>query len=142
MRQPSGHPKVIVLGHLSLALELLGFAEQADRYCQESLDLAYQLAHPLSVAQALAISSITNLLCNRANAAENKSESLLALSEDKGLELWHIIGLGILGWARAVQGRIETGVADMRQSIVAAKNLGVAWYQILLLPPWPRCLAV
>lgn len=139
-RQPSGHPKVILLGHLGMALRLMGFAEQADRYCQESLDLAHQLAHPLSVAVALTISSITNLICNHAHAAEKESESLLALSEEKGLELWRILGSGIFGWARAVQGEIEAGVADMRKSIVAAQDLGVASFQILLLPPLAEVL--
>jgi predicted ATPase len=119
---------------------VLGFPEQAEQRRRESYELARRLAHPFSLAQALGMSSMTNLLCHREGIAERDADQLLALSLEQGFELWRTLGLGALGWARTVQGQPERGVMDLRDSIAAARNMGAVLLEVMLLPPLAEAL--
>jgi predicted ATPase len=102
----------------------LGFPAQALRRSQEALALAQELAHPQSLAMAHHFVAFLHYHRREALAVQAQAEALLTLATAQEFPLWVGHGTCWRGWALAVQGQGEAGMAQLHQGLAAVLATG------------------
>ena len=123
--------------HAALLLWLLGYPEQALARLHEALALAHELPHPHSLAHARCWAAYVYQFCRDVPAVHEQAEAAVALSTEQGFPFWAAAGTILRGWALAMQGQGEEGMAQVRQGITAYRATGAA----LLVPYYCTVLA-
>jgi hypothetical protein len=59
----------------------------------------------------------------------------MTLSTEQGFALWLAMGTAVHGWALAMQGQVEAGIAQMRQGHAAIETMGFKAYKPYILGP-------
>jgi predicted ATPase len=113
-----------------MTLWLLGYPEQALARLHDALTLAHTLSHPFSLAYTQCWAALVNQLRRDAPAVHAQAEATVTLSTEQGFTLWAAWGTSLLGWALAMQGQGEAGMAQVRQGIASCRATGTA----LLIP--------
>jgi len=126
-------PGVRCLAVAALTQWCLGYPAQAVRRSQEALALSQALAHPFSLAVAQHWAAYLHHQQREAPAVQAQAEALLLLTTTQGFTLWTGFGLFWRGWALAVQGQDEAGMAQMRQGLAVVLATGQTLAQSLLL---------
>jgi predicted ATPase len=116
-------PGVVCLAHAARTLWCLGDPAQALQRSQEALALAQELAHHHSLAYALHFATLLHYLRRDTAAVQAEADVCLALATAQGFPLWEGAGLVYRGWALAMQGEWEVGLAQLRQGLAAAVAL-------------------
>jgi class 3 adenylate cyclase/predicted ATPase len=106
------------------SLWLLGYPEQALARVQEALALSHALSHPYSLANSWCYAAYVAQF--RRDVPAVHEEATVGLSSEHGSPLWRAVGTSLRGWARAMQGRGEEGLAQIRQGISSARATGAA----------------
>jgi predicted ATPase len=122
------------LSYVAWPLALLGYPDQALTRMHEALTLAQELAHPVSLAAALYYAALLHYARREGPAAQACAEAAIALSTEQGFALYVALGTNVRGWALSVQGRVEEGIAQMRQGRAALQAMGATLW-------WPAYLA-
>jgi class 3 adenylate cyclase/predicted ATPase len=119
-----GAARVITLDTPAYVLWLLGYPDQALTRSHAMLTHAQELQHAFSLARALHNVMTLHKLRGEANAAQEWAEAALAIMSEQGFG--HNLGTTTFtrGWALAVQGRHEEGIAQMRQGLDARRAIG------------------
>ena len=117
-------PGVTCLTYMALALWGLGYPDQAYRRGEESLALARQLAHPVSLTFALTFTAMLHQFRREASAAQACIEADIAIATEQGFRQWIQMDTFLHGWALAQQGNMEEGIAEMRQGMAAWRAMG------------------
>jgi predicted ATPase len=131
-------PGAACLAVAANTLWCLGYPAQAVRRSQEALTLAQALAHPQSLAVAQFFAAFLHYRRRReAAAVQAQVDALLTLATAQGFPLWEGIGTVCRGWALAMQGQGEVGLAQLRQGLATI----VALEQELSRPLWLVLLA-
>jgi class 3 adenylate cyclase/predicted ATPase len=107
-------------------LWLLGYPEQALARLHEALALAHALAHPYSLAFARCWVAYVSQFRRDVPAVHEHAEAAVALATEQGFPLWVAWGTSLRGWALAMQGQGEAGLAQVRQGIAAFRATGAA----------------
>jgi predicted ATPase len=124
-----GHdPGVACRAFAAMTLWLLGYPDQALARIHEALALAHELSHPVSLAFARCWAAMVSQFCQDVPAVHGHAEAAVALSTDQGFPLWAALGTSLRGWALAMQGRGEEGMAQVRQGIAAWRATGAATF--------------
>jgi predicted ATPase len=112
------------LSTLGWTLWSLGYPDQALKLCNEAVVIGSRTSH---YAEAFALAYYTDLLSfqREARATQEKAERLIALSSEQGFPLWLAIGTTLRGWAIAVQGGYEEGIALIREGSAIARSMGI-----------------
>jgi tetratricopeptide (TPR) repeat protein len=105
-------------------LWLLGYADQAQQWCQEALARARQLEHTPSLARAQHFAAILSQHCRDMAATQAYVEAVMALAAAQGFEHRVAQGRMLRGWALAMQGDAATGVAHIQQGLGAMQSIG------------------
>jgi predicted ATPase/class 3 adenylate cyclase len=122
-----GHdPGVACRVHAALTFWLLGYPAQALAHLHEALALAHALRHPSSLAFARRWAAQVYQLRRDVPAVYEHAEAAVALATEQGFPLWAAMGTSLQGWARAMQGQGEAGMAQVRQGIAAWRATGAA----------------
>jgi predicted ATPase len=111
-------------------LWLLGYPERALARLHEALALAHELSHPYSLAFARCWAAYVSQWRRDVAAAHEQAEAAVALSTEQGFSGWATWGTIMRGWALAMQGQGEEGLAQVRQGIAAWRATGT----VLLVP--------
>jgi predicted ATPase/class 3 adenylate cyclase len=106
------------------ALWCLGAPAQAERRSAEALALAQALAHPYSLAAAQFWAVWLYYRRRDVLAVQAQAESLLTLATTQGFPLFVAHGTYWRGWALAMQGEGEAGLAQLRQGLAAVVATG------------------
>jgi predicted ATPase len=117
-------PGVASLSLASHTLWHLGYPDQALQKSHQAVTLAQELAHPHSVAFALAFASRSHRFRGERDATRERAEALLALTTEHGFAQWKAYALLYLGGVLTEQGQLEEGVAQTRQGLVALRTTG------------------
>lgn len=118
--------KVTCKAYLCWVCWLLGYPGQALRLTSETLSLARQLEHPFSLGFALGIAGcVIHLLCGKYDLALADAEKLLQLWEEQGFPLYRAWGLCVKGRVLTERGRMEEGLASLREGVTACKEMGI-----------------
>jgi predicted ATPase/class 3 adenylate cyclase len=111
------------LATAACTLWCLGYPAQAVRRSQEALTLAQALAHPFSLGVAQMWAAYLHYHLREAAVVQAQAEPLLALATAQRFPL--LVGFGTCwrGWALAMQGESEAGLAQLRQGLAAVVTL-------------------
>jgi predicted ATPase len=90
----------------------------------EAVALAQALAHPHSLAVALHFAAYLYRCRREALAVQAQADALLTLATAQGFPLYVGYGTCWRGWALAMQGQGETGLAQLRQGMEAILATG------------------
>jgi predicted ATPase len=117
--------------HYSLARTLwyLGAPDQALQHSQVARTLAEEVAHPFSLTRALVNAAIVHQCRREAQAAHAQAASAMTLATEQGFAAWVAQGTVLHGWALAMQGQGEVGLAAMRQGLAAELATGATLWQ-------------
>src|SRR5262249_11618159 len=110
----------------ALTLWLLGYPAQALARLHEALALAHELSHSYSLAFARVYAAIVSQFRRDVPAVHEHAEAAVALSARQGCPLLVAWGTSLRGWALAVQGQGEEGLAQIHQGIAAMRATGAA----------------
>jgi predicted ATPase len=105
-------------------LWVLGYPEQALTRLHEALALAHTLAHPYSLAWARLMAARLAKFRGDVQAVYDDAEAVVALSTAQSFPLWAAMGTIDRGWALAMQGQGEGGLAQVREGIAALQATG------------------
>ena len=130
-------PGVACRAYAARTLWLLGYPEQALARLHEALALAHELSHPYSLAYARCWAAFVSQFRRDVPAVHEQAEAAVALSTEQGFPHWAAMGTSLRGWALAMQGQGEAGMAQVRQGIAAWRATGAA----LLVPYFCTLLA-
>jgi predicted ATPase len=132
VRRDGTAPGVTYRSFAANTLWCLGYPVQAIQRSQESLALAQEFthpdslawAHPDSLAWAQNWAAFLHHHRREASAVQAQAEALLTLATAQGFPL--LVGLGICwqGWAMAMRGQAEVGLAQMHQGLAALLAMG------------------
>jgi predicted ATPase len=99
------------------------------RRCQEALTLAQELAHPQSLAQARHWAAFLYHRRREVPTVQAQAEALLTLATAQGFPLFVGYGTCWQGWALAMQGQGEAGLAQLHQGLAALLTTGLTLSQ-------------
>jgi class 3 adenylate cyclase/predicted ATPase len=119
-------PGVVCRAYAALTLWLLGYPAQALARLHEALALAHALAHPYSLAFARWGAAWVSQLRRDVPAVHEHAEAAVALATAQGFANWAAWGTILHGWALALQGQGEAGLAQLRQGLAAQRATGGA----------------
>ena len=117
-------PGIVCLAYAALTLWCLGSPTQAVQRSQEALALAQDLSHPLSLVFAQFFAAMLHHHRREAPAVQTQAEALLTLATAQGFPFYVGCGMGLRGWALAVQGQGETSLAQTHQGMTAILATG------------------
>jgi DNA-binding SARP family transcriptional activator/predicted ATPase len=126
---------------LGWALWLLGYADQAQASMNEALTLAEERSQPFSLGMALLWSAMLHQFCREARASLERTERLLALSDEHGLAFWGVRAKLIKGWALTEQGQVAEGLILLEQGLGefrATAKLALPYFLSLLAEAYRR----
>ena len=103
---------------------VLGYPEQALARLEDALTLAHELSHPFSLAFVWCWAAYVSQFRRDVPAVHEHSEAAVVLSTEQGFPLWAALGTSFRGWALAMQGQGEEGMAQVRQGIAACRATG------------------
>jgi predicted ATPase/class 3 adenylate cyclase len=115
---------VVGLSHASRVLWLLGYPDQALERGNEALALAQGLSQPASLAFARVFVGVLHQFRGEVRAAQENSESLIALCAEYGLTNWLAFATIVRGWAMAEQGRKQEGIAQIQEGLANTRATG------------------
>jgi predicted ATPase len=110
--------------HAARTLWLLGYPEHALARLREALALAHELSHPYSLAFARCWAASVSQFRRDVPAVYEQAEAAIALTTEQGFASWLAMSTSLRGWALAMQGQGEEGLAQVRQGIAAWRATG------------------
>jgi tetratricopeptide (TPR) repeat protein len=119
-------PSVACRQYAAWILWLLGYPAQALTRLHETLALAQELAHPYSLTHAQCVAAWVYQFHRDVPAVHEHAEAAVTLAIEQGFSLWVALGTSLRGWALAMQGQGEGGLAQVRQGIAALRATGAA----------------
>jgi predicted ATPase len=111
------HPRVTSYAWLLRPLWALGYADQAQRRCQEVLALGQHLGHTPSLALVEYFAAMLSQARRDVAATYARADALMAFATAQGLVHRVEQGRILLGWALAMQGDAAAGVRQIHQGL-------------------------
>jgi predicted ATPase len=105
---------------------VLGYPEQALVRIHEALELAHELAYPYSLALVRWWAAYVYQWRRDVPAVYEHADAAVALATEQGFPLYAAMGRSLRGWALAMQGQGEEGLAQVRQGLAAWWTTGAA----------------
>jgi class 3 adenylate cyclase/predicted ATPase len=112
----------------ALTFWLLGYPAQALARLQEALVLAHELSHPYSLAFVRCWAAMVYQWRRDVPAVHEQAEAAVTLATDQGFPQWASQGTSLCGWALALQGQGEEGLAQVHQGLAAVRAIGTALF--------------
>jgi len=121
----SQDPKVVCRCRLAFDLLYLGYPDQATRMEQEALALGRELAHPFSLGYAMFWDALLQNYRRAPRETQERAEAVIALCREHRLGFWLHLAVILQGWARAEQGEVEAGIAQMHEGMAVFPDIGI-----------------
>jgi class 3 adenylate cyclase/predicted ATPase len=102
----------------------LGYRKRALKTSREALRLESEVAHPVSLANALAFAGLIYMWCGDTQSALESADALIALAREKGFSSFLSMGLVFRGWALTALGAGKEGIAQIRKGIADWRATG------------------
>jgi len=120
----SQHPGLAMRCFAAWALWYLGKPDQALERMGEALTLARKLSEPHGLAHAHLFASILHQLRREPQLSQQHADSVVAVSREHGLVMYHTQATLLLGWALIEQGKLDEAIKQMREGLVAYQATG------------------
>jgi predicted ATPase len=121
-------PGVAGRTYTAMLLWLRGYPAQALVRLHETLVLAHEISHPYSLAFAHFWAAWVSQVRRDVPAVHEHADAAVALATAQGFPLWTATGTGLRGWALAMEGQGEEGMAQVRQGIATWRATGAALF--------------
>jgi predicted ATPase len=118
------HYIVTCQSHAAQNLWYLGYPDQALHTQRVALVLAKELVHPLTLAHTLCYAAFRHQRRREVVQVREYAEDMISLASEHGMALWEDYGIFLHGWALAMQGHEEDGLAQMHQGITTQRVTG------------------
>jgi predicted ATPase len=135
------NPLVVGRCFTAWALWGLGHPDRSRAAVEAALALARQLAHPLSLANALVLAAVLHVFRRDGPRTRELAEALIALAEEQGMAPYRAVGSTWRGWARAAEGFRSEGVDQLRQGAAALLASGAKMFRTVILAALAELLA-
>ena len=123
-----GHdPGEAAAAYLALAAWHLGEVERARRLAEQAVQLAAELGHLPTSANAHALQMFLETRRDDPAAALRSAEVLLALVRGGGMELYVAACQAFAGWARGRLYDAQSGAEELREALASYLNQGNKW---------------
>ena len=121
-------PGVTAQCYLSFALWMLGRPDEAMAALEGAVHIAAPLNHPFTTAWPKAFRTVLHSYRNEPKEALAAADDLISFSLEQQQQYWLAAGVIVRGWGMAHAGKIEEGIAQMRQGIAGyvATGAGVS----------------
>jgi predicted ATPase len=117
----------------SVALWLLGHPDAAARVSEEAVRLGRDLRQPSTLALALHFASVVHQLRRDSARTQACATECDALAAEHHLSFWRAGSAIMSGWALAVSGAADEGLARLRQGLIAWRQTGSVTYRTYFL---------
>ena len=117
-------PGVACRVYAAWALWVLGYPDQALTRIQEALARAHELAHPYTATYALYAATRLHQFRQEGQPVLSQAEAAIALATEHGFAEWIVMARVMRGWALAILGKGEEGIAQLDQGLVALRSMG------------------
>jgi adenylate cyclase len=115
---------------------MLGSPDAAQRWSELALARTRDHPHALSRVIGLTVTAVLEQFLGRARLVQEHAEAALALAREHGFSFWAAAATILSGWAGAAQGRLEEGLALMRDGLAAhqatGRQMGTAYFVALV----------
>ncbi|MGO9263480.1 MAG: AAA family ATPase [Candidatus Binataceae bacterium] len=112
------------LSYAGWTLWHLGYPDQAIEKGRQALAMAQALSHPNSIAAAQFFDTIVHVLRREPDLVRASAERVAGYSTEHGLGAWLLFTSQHRGWAMALQGHYEEGIAQMVQCQTISHTVG------------------
>jgi predicted ATPase len=120
--------KVVNLSYMSWILWWLGYPDQALKSCNEAIEAARAVSHPVSIVFAYGYASTVRELRGEIDALQEIAEREFAVSLEHGLGDFLAAARATQGWMMAMQGH-EEGIAQIEDCLVSSRVRGLKMVQ-------------
>jgi predicted ATPase len=117
-------PRVVCQCYAVWTLWMLGYPDQALKLSAETVAMAQELAHPLSLVYARQFTAVLDQYRQERLACQEQAEAVIALSREQGFVQWLAQGTAVQGWALTAQGQSAEGIAQMHEALAAYRATG------------------
>jgi class 3 adenylate cyclase/tetratricopeptide (TPR) repeat protein len=128
---PGSHPSVQCQFWPMLISWMLGYPDRSLEELKAAVRSAETLGHPFTLAQTLCFAALAHIFRGEPPAAADCAERALKICEEHHVAQLHGLALCHNGWALALSGDSEKGLAQIRQGVDG--YLGVAQHILLAL---------
>jgi predicted ATPase/class 3 adenylate cyclase len=125
--------EVQCLSYLSYTLWELGYSEEALHRANQAVDLSREASSSFSLAFAEIFRAFLHLYRREADASVPPTEHLAALCAEHGFAGLSAQIPFLRGWALALQGRNDEGIAELQKGLTAMRRAGTELARPLLL---------
>jgi tetratricopeptide (TPR) repeat protein len=119
---------VVNLSYMSWILWWLGYPDQALKSCNEAVEAAQALSHPVSMAFAYGYASTVCELRGEIDALQEIAEREFAVSLEHGMGDFLAAARATQGWIMAMHGD-EEGIAQIEDCLVSSRSRGLKMVQ-------------
>ncbi|HXH12715.1 MAG TPA: AAA family ATPase, partial [Alphaproteobacteria bacterium] len=119
------HPALGCLFYSGLALWYLGYPDQAQARIQTGLDMAQQLASPYHLVWGQHLGAVFYQLCRDVPRMGTLAEAVVLGAARQGLQIGHLTGVVLQGWALVQGGQGEAGIAQIQQGLSEYRSRGI-----------------
>jgi predicted ATPase/DNA-binding SARP family transcriptional activator len=123
------HPAVASRGYMAIVLALMGEADRAREFMAVALADAEAIGHPFTSAGAAHYNTWLGSILRDAAHVRDQAEKTVAQCLEGGFTPWAAASGLLLGWAEAVQGRPDEGVAMMEARLAEWDATGARRYR-------------
>jgi predicted ATPase len=109
---------------LSPVLWLLGYPNQAEQWNEAALALAQELRHPCTLGYTLQGAAVLHQWQRNVQRTYELATTALRLATAQGAPYLVATSTVRLGWAMAMQGRVEEGITRISQGLAAWQAIG------------------
>jgi predicted ATPase len=113
-----------------IALWYLGYPDRALQKVYEAVSLAQALSHPLSLSAAHSFASWLHQYRREGRESQEQAEAAMAIAVEQDFGFFIAFDKMLLGRALAMQGRLDEGIAEMRQGLAAYQATGAEALQL------------
>ena len=134
-------PGVICRAYAAWTLWLLGYPEQARH--ASTRPWRWHTSCRIPIVWRMRVGAAFVSQCRRdVLAVQEQAEAAVALATVQGFPLWAALGTSLGGWALAMQGQGEAGIAQIRQGIAAYRATGAALDVPYCAPCWRKSVTI
>jgi predicted ATPase len=116
-------------GFAARPLWYLGYPAQSLARIQQALSLAQELSRPYVLGMMLIRAACIHQYRREVQAVRERAETAMTLCGEHGFAQWLVMGTHMRGWALAMQGQAEEGIAQMCQSLATWRAMGLEVYR-------------
>jgi class 3 adenylate cyclase/tetratricopeptide (TPR) repeat protein len=114
---PGAHPSVQIHLNPMLIFWMLGYPDQSLEELRAAVKSAETLGHPFTLVQTLCVAVSLHILRHEPSAAADCAGRALPICEEQRIAKWQAFARCADGWALAVSGESEKGLAQIGQGL-------------------------